>query len=50
MASETKTLRVGDQAPTFRLPTKDDRTVDLADYRGRRSVILVFYPLAWTPV
>lgn len=50
MADTTKTLKVGDLAPDFELPTKDDRTVRLSDYRNRKHVVLVFYPLAWTPV
>jgi thioredoxin-dependent peroxiredoxin len=38
------TLRVGDPAPDFSLPSADGRTVALRDYRGR-WVVLVF--LRW---
>ncbi len=50
MSDRTKTLGIGDQAPDFELPTQDERIVRLKDYRGRSNVVLLFYPLAWTPV
>ncbi len=54
VASETKTLKVGDQAPDFTLPTgkgtSDKPTVSLSDYRGKKNVVLAFYPFAFTPV
>jgi peroxiredoxin Q/BCP len=37
-------VRVGDPAPDFALDTADGRTVRLADYRGRKNVVLFFYP------
>lgn len=49
MADHTKTLKVGDKAPDFTLPATGDRTVKLADFRGK-NVFIAFYPLAWTPV
>ncbi len=45
----TKTLRVGSRAPAFSLPTTGDGTADLQAHRGHR-LVLVFFPLAWTPV
>lgn len=50
MADKTKTLSVGDRAPDFELPTKGERIVRLSEYRGKKNVLLLFYPLAWTPV
>jgi hypothetical protein len=41
------TLRVGDPAPDFTLPDASGRPVSLADYRGRKPVILVFYRGYW---
>jgi hypothetical protein len=36
-------LRVGDTAPDFKLKTKDgDRDVQLASFRGKKPVVLVF--------
>ena len=42
------TLHVGDVAPDFTLRTIGLKEVSLSDYRGKRVVIL-FYPLDWTP-
>ena len=51
LASETNTLKVGDKAPDFELPGhRDEETVRLSDFRGEKNVVLVFYPLDWTPV
>ena len=50
LASETSTLKVGDTAPEFELPEhRNDATVSLASFRGKQHVVLVFYPLDWTP-
>ena len=42
-------LKVGDKAPNFTRPATYNRTVQLSDYLGK-NVVLVFFPLAWTPV
>lgn len=42
-------LRVGQQAPDFSLPSHLDHFVSLRDLRGK-NVVLVFFPLAWTPI
>jgi peroxiredoxin Q/BCP len=41
-------LKVGDQAPDFRLKTDDGKEVSLKDYKGKR-VLVYFYPKASTP-
>ena len=41
-------LQVGDQAPEFCLPNKDDKKVCLKDFKGK-NVILYFYPMDNTP-
>lgn len=46
-------LNVGDDAPDFDLPAvigNIRQQVKLSDYRGRKNVVLVFYPADWTPV
>ncbi|MBA2603899.1 MAG: peroxiredoxin [Acidobacteria bacterium] len=42
--------RPGDEAPDFELPSHRGGTVRLSDYRGKKSVVLAFHPLAFTPV
>lgn len=46
--SETKTLNVGDPAPDFTLKTIGLKEVGLREFRGK-NVVLLFYPLDWTP-
>ena len=44
-------LKVGDEAPGFRLPSSQDRLVDYyKDYYGRHHLIITFFPAAFTPV
>lgn len=45
-------LKVGTEAPDFELPavTGDRRhKIRLSEFRGKKSVVLAFYPLDWTP-
>lgn len=51
VASATQTLKVGDPAPDFELPGhRGDEKFKLSDLKGKKNVVLVFYPLDWTPV
>jgi hypothetical protein len=43
-------LTVGQPAPDFTLKSHDERSIRLSDYRGKKHVVLAFFPLAWTPV
>ena len=43
-------LRVGDMAPDFTLPATVGNKVSLSDYRGKKNVVLLFYPLDFSPV
>ena len=47
-AMATTTLKVGDVAPDFTLPSDQPKPVKLSDYRGKKTVILAFYVLAFT--
>jgi peroxiredoxin len=42
-------IEIGATAPTFSRVDHLGRTVDLAALRGKRHVMLVFYPLDFTP-
>ena len=42
------TLKVGDAAPDFTLLDNKWNPVHLADYRGKKNVVLAFYVLAFT--
>ena len=43
-------LKVGDKAPDFMLKSHLDTDVKLSDFAGKKPVILVFYPLDFSPV
>jgi mycoredoxin-dependent peroxiredoxin len=43
-------VEVGEEAPDFELPDSEAGKTKLSDYRGRKNVLLVFYPLAFSPV
>ncbi|RME00164.1 MAG: peroxiredoxin, partial [Deltaproteobacteria bacterium] len=44
------TLKVGDPAPDFTLPSNLDRDISLSEFRGTKKVLLIFYPLDFSPV
>lgn len=46
--AENEGLKVGAEAPDFTLPDADGEQISLSDYRGK-NVLLVFYPLDWSP-
>jgi len=47
-SAEPVKLKVGDQAPAFSLPSSTGKTVSLADFKGKKKVVLAFYPKAFT--
>ena len=42
------TLKVGDMAPDFSLPDTNNKQVKLSDFRGKKAVVLAFFPAAFT--
>ncbi len=40
---------IGQTAPNFTLTDHFGRSVELAQFRGKCNVLLLFYPLDWTP-
>ncbi len=42
------TLKVGDMAPDFTMPSTSGGKVTLSDFRGKKTVVLAFFPAAFT--
>ena len=42
-------LKPGDTAPDFTLPSTIGEKATLSDYRGKKNVLLLFYPLDFSP-
>jgi peroxiredoxin len=42
------TLKEGDMAPDFTLPSTAGGKVTLSDFRGKDNVVLAFFPAAFT--
>jgi len=42
------TLKVGDEAPDFTLTDTNNKPVKLSDFRGKKPVVLAFFPAAFT--
>lgn len=42
------TLKVGDVAPDFTLPSTQGGKVTLSSFRGKNTVVLAFFPAAFT--
>ena len=43
-------LKAGDLAPDFEMMNQDKQMVKLSDFRGKKKVVLIFYPLDFSPV
>ena len=44
------TLIIGDHAPDFELVNQFGETVKLSDFRGKKPVVVVFYPLSFSGI
>jgi peroxiredoxin len=47
-ASSTSTLKAGDLAPEIELKTHTGDVFKLSDLRGKKNVVLAYYPFAFT--
>lgn len=43
-------ISVGSPAPDFVLKDQSQKEVKLSDFKGKKNVVIVFYPLDWSPV
>jgi peroxiredoxin len=43
-------IQTGTKAPPFELPCKPGETVNVGDHLGKEKVVLLFFPLAYSPV
>ena len=43
-------IAVGQKAPDFTLQDQNKKDVKLSDFAGKKNVVLMFYPLDWSPV
>ena len=43
-------MKIGDPAPEFEMMNQAKQTVRLSDFRGRKKVVLLFYPMDFSPV
>jgi len=42
-------IAIGQTAPDFSLKDQSQKDVKLSDFAGKKNVVLVFYPLDWSP-
>lgn len=45
--SDLNRVKVGDEAPDFTLEKEAGKTITLSEYRGKKTVVLVFYRGYW---
>jgi len=43
-------VEIGDEAPDFELQDQHGTPVKLSSFRGKKNVVVLFYPLAFSPV
>ena len=47
VAADLQRVKVGQPAPDFTLEDSEGKNVSLADYRGKKNVVLIFYRGHW---
>jgi peroxiredoxin Q/BCP len=48
MVAPAAELAVGDKAPDFKLQASDGKTYKLSDFKGKKAVVLAWFPRAFT--
>jgi peroxiredoxin Q/BCP len=48
-AVQAAELKVGDPAPNFKLAASDGKTYQLSDFKGKKPVVVAWFPKAFTP-
>ena len=48
LAAASTHLKVGDMAPDFKLPSTTGKPITLGEFRGKKAVVLAFFPAAFT--
>ncbi len=43
------TLRIGEMAPDFTLPSTKIEKLTLSEYRGKKNLVVAFYGMDFTP-
>jgi thioredoxin-dependent peroxiredoxin len=46
--AQTTELKVGDPAPNFKLQATDGKTYQLSDFKGKKAVVIAWFPKAFT--
>src|SRR6478736_1298678 len=46
--AQTVDLKVGDPAPNFKLQATDGKTYQLSDFKGKKAVVIAWFPKAFT--
>ena len=46
--AQTVDLKVGDQAPNFKLQATDGKTYQLSEFKGKQAVVVAWFPAAFT--
>jgi peroxiredoxin len=47
---ENTPLKVGQPAPDFEMMNQDKTKIKLSDFRGKKKVVLLFYPMDFSPI
>lgn len=47
-AAQPEPLKVGDTAPDFTLQSTTGQKVSLSEFKGKKAVVLAFFPAAFT--